>query len=225
MMHEEFIIRQQELVENPTPRVPICLVLDVSGSMTGEPIEELQMGVRMFFDAIRQDEVAQYSAEIAIITFGGEVEKALDFYAINRQQIPKLCARGLTPMGGALDLALDLLEARKGEYSRAGVDYYQPWLVLMTDGEPTDSIDNAALRISELVKSRKLTVFPIGIGDSANMDELAQLSPNRPPLKLKGLNFSEFFLWLSQSVSRVSQSIPGESVVLDIDGIKSWGQV
>jgi uncharacterized protein YegL len=161
--------------------------------MTGEPIEELQMGVRMFFDAIRQDEVAQYSAEIAIITFGGEVEKALDFYAINRQQIPKLCARGLTPMGGALDLALNLLEARKGEYSRAGVDYYQPWLVLMTD--------------------------------SANMDELAQLSPNRPPLKLKGLNFREFFLWLSQSVSRVSQSIPGESVVLDTDGIKSWGQV
>lgn len=224
-MNEEFIIRQQELVENPTPRVPICLVLDVSGSMAGEPIEELQMGVRMFFDAIRQDDVAQYSAEIAIITFGGVVEKALDFYAINRQQIPKLCASGLTPMGGALDLALNLLDARKGEYRRAGVDYYQPWLVLMTDDAPTDSIDSAALRISELVGSRKLTVFPIGIGDSANLEELGQLSPNRPPLKLKGLNFREFFLWLSQSVSRVSQSIPGESVILDTDGIKSWGEV
>ena len=89
-MNEEFIIRQQELVENPTPRVPICLVLDVSGSMSGQPIEELQEGVRMFFDAIREDDVAQYAAEIAIVTFGGVARKALDFFAINRQEVPAM---------------------------------------------------------------------------------------------------------------------------------------
>ncbi len=224
-MNDEFIIRQQELVENPTPRVPICLVLDVSGSMSGKPIEELQEGVRMFFDAIREDDVAQYAAEIAIVTFGGIARKALDFFAINRQEVPAMYADGMTPMGEAIDLALDLLEARKMEYRNAGVDYYQPWMVLMTDGAPTDSIDSAARRINELVKAKKLTVFPIAIGDAANTIELERLSPNRPPLKLKGLNFGEFFLWLSRSVSRVSQSTPGESVTLDTDGIKAWGQV
>lgn len=132
-MNEEFIIRQQELVENPTPRVPICLVLDVSGSMSGDPIEELQEGVRMFFDAIREDDVAQYAAEIAIVTFGGVARKALDFFAINRQEVPPMYADGGTPMGEALDLSLDILEARKTEYRNAGVDYYQPWMVLMTD--------------------------------------------------------------------------------------------
>ena len=50
-------------------------------------------------------------------------------------------------------------------------------------------------------------------------------SPNRPPLKLKGLNFQEFFEWLSQSVSRVSQSTPGDKVELDIEGIKGWAQL
>lgn len=224
-MNEEFIIRQQELVENPTPRVPICLVLDVSGSMSGQPIEELQNGVRMFFDAIREDDVAQYAAEISIVTFGGVARKTLDFFAINRQEVPQLYADGATPMGEALNLALDLLEARKTEYRNAGVDYYQPWMVLMTDGAPTDSIDGAARRIEELVKTKKLTVFPIAIGDAANTLDLARLSPLRPPLKLKGLNFREFFLWLSRSVSRVSQSTPGESVTLDTDGIKAWGQV
>jgi len=224
-MNEEFIIRQQELVENPTPRVPICLVLDVSGSMSGQPIDELQEGVRMFFDAIREDDVAQYAAEIAIVTFGGVARKALDFFAINRQEVPTMYAEGSTPMLEALDLALDLLEARKTEYRNAGVDYYQPWMVLMTDGMPDSSIDSAANRISELVRSKKLTVFPIAIGEGANTVELARLSPNRPPLRLKGLNFREFFLWLSRSVSRVSQSTPGESVTLDTDGIKAWGQV
>lgn len=224
-MNEEFIIRQQELVENPTPRVPICLVLDVSGSMCGEPIEELQEGVRMFFNAIQEDDVARYAAEIAIVTFGGVARKALDFLAINRQEVPTMYADGTTPMGEAMDLALDLLEVRKMEYRNAGVDYYQPWMVLMTDGAPTDSIDSAARRINELVKTKKLAVFPIAIGGEANTSELARLSPNRPPLKLKGLNFREFFLWLSRSVSRVSQSTPGESVNLDMDGIKEWGQV
>lgn len=224
-MQDEFIVRQQELVENPSARVPICLVLDVSGSMSGTPIRELQEGVEMFFDAVRADEVAQYAAEIAIVTFGGQAKKALDFFAISRQEIPSFEATGDTPMGQAVVLALDLLEARKTEYRNAGVDYFQPWMVLMTDGQPTDSIDVAAQRLKELIASKKITVFPIAIGDGADLNELGRLSPNRPPLRLKGLNFGEFFMWLSRSVSRVSQSTPGESVDLDVDGIKAWGQV
>jgi uncharacterized protein YegL len=224
-MSDEFIVRQQELVENPTARVPVCLVLDVSGSMAGKPIQELQDGVKLFFDAIRQDEVAQYAAEISIVTFGGVARKVLDFLAISRQEIPQLSADGATPMGEAVGLALDLLEARKTEYRNAGVDYFQPWMVLMTDGQSTDSTEAAAGRIQALLEAKKLAVFAIAIGDDANIAELSRLSPKRPPMKLKGLNFREFFLWLSQSVSRVSQSTPGESVTLDLDGVKAWGQV
>lgn len=224
-MQDEYIVRQQELVENPSARVPICLVLDVSSSMSGAPLHELQEGVKMFFEAVRGDEVAQYAAEVSIVTFGGTAKKALDFLAIGRQEIPILEANGATPMGEAVVLALELLDARKNEYRNAGVDYYQPWMVLMTDGQPTDSIDLAAQRLKELVASKKITVFPIAIGENAGLDELGRLSPNRPPLRLKGLNFGEFFLWLSRSVSRVSQSTPGETVQLDVDGIKAWGQV
>ena len=224
-MQEEYVLRQEDLVENPTARVPICLVLDVSGSMGGEPIRELQAGVQMFFDAIRQDEVAQYAAEICIVTFGDVAQKALDFMSIDRQEIPTLVANGTTPMGKATSMALDLLEARKEDYKRAGVDYYQPWMVIMTDGEPTDDISTAKARIAASVASKKLTVFPIAIGSSANLQTLSQLSPTRPPLRLKGLNFKGFFEWLSRSVSRVSQSTPGETVALDTAGISAWGQV
>jgi len=224
-MEEQFILRQEDLVDNPTARVPICLVLDVSGSMSGTPINELNSGVRLFFDAIKADEVAQYAAEICIVTFGSTVEKMLDFMSVERQTVPTLVTSGSTPMGEGVAMGLDLLEARKEDYKRAGVDYYQPWMVVMTDGEPTDDISSAANRISALVASKKLTVFPIAIGDSANLATLAKLSPTRPPLRLQGLNFKEFFTWLSRSVSRVSQSMPGESVELDIAGIQAWGKV
>lgn len=224
-MDEQYILRQEDLVENPTARVPICLVLDVSTSMSGSEIAELNEGVHMFFDAIRSDDVAQYAAEIAVVTFGATVEKVVDFMAIDRQTAPTLHANGATPMGEGVSLGLDLLEARKQDYQRAGVDYFQPWIVVMTDGEPTDDIAGAAGRIKALVAAKKLAVFAIGIGTDANLNTLALLSPNRPPLRLRGLNFKEFFTWLSRSVSRVSQSTPGEAVALDVKGIEAWGQV
>lgn len=74
-----------------------------------------------------------------------------------------------------------------------------------------------------MVNQKKLTVFPIGIGSDADMDVLAQFSPKRAPLKLQGLKFREFFAWLSKSVSKTSQSTPGESVKLDVEEIKGWG--
>ena len=75
------------------------------------------------------------------------------------------------------------------------------------------------------MNAKKLTVFPIGIGREADMNALAKFSPKRPPLRLQGLKFKEFFQWLSKSVSKTSQSIPGESIKLDVEGIQGWGEL
>lgn len=224
------LLRLEDLVNNPTARVPVCLCLDVSGSMQGEPIRELNDGVRMFYQAIQEDETALYAAEVCIVTFGSNgAECIADFASLELQpNAPTLIANGMTPMGEAVNLGLDLLERRKNEYKSKGVDYYQPWLVLMTDGEPNgDSaeLSRAIQRTVEMVNDKKLTIFPIGIGSKADFGVLAQFSPKRTPLKLKGLKFREFFEWLGKSVSRTSQSIPGENVPLDVDGIKGWAEL
>lgn len=224
------LIRREDLVNNPTARVPVCLCLDISGTMDGDPIRELNEGVKLFYDAIKEDEVAAYSAEISIVTFGGTSAVCMtDFASLQLQPNPPvLSASGLTPMGEAVNMGLDLLESRKQEYKDAGVDYYQPWLVLMTDGIPNgnpDELKRAIERTVELVDTHKLTIFPIGIGTDADMNVLAQFSPKRSPLRLQGLKFKEFFQWLSQSVSKTSQSIPGENIKLDIGGIKGWADL
>ena len=222
-MGNELILRQEELVENPTARLPVCLVLDTSASMTGSPIKELQEGVNIFFQELLGDEVAKYSAEVAIVTFGGQVEMPVDFAAVTSQTVPSLKAGGMTPMGEAVEKALELLDTRKDEYKRAGVDYYQPWLVLMTDGSPTDSIARASQLVDQLSKDKKLAVFAIGVGNDADMNELGKLSGGRGALKLNGLEFNKFFLWLSASVARVSQSVPGNKV--DLDPVSAWASV
>ena len=206
---------------NTTARVPVCLCLDVSGSMQGHPINELNAGVRMFYDAIRKDEMAFSAADIAIVTFGGNREaKCVQGFSQlwEVSYPPTLTAAGLTPMGEAVTLALDLLDSRKAYYKKNAYEHYQPWLVLMSDGYPEGSDKNvmarAASRTCEMVQRRKLTVFAIGIGNAADRDALARFSPNRPPVKLKGLNFQKFFEWLSQSMSEVSEHEIGAPVRL-----------
>lgn len=224
MSSNEMRIRFEDLLQNPTSRVPIALCLDVSSSMEGEPIAELNSGVRLFFDALRADPIATASAEVAIITFSDEPRMELDFQGLDRiGQPPTLEASGMTDLGGGVMLALDALENRKREYQATGVDYFQPWLVLMTDGAPTTQThQQAAPRVCELESLGKLVVFPIGIGTGADMAVLAQFSKRKRPLRLQGLNFTQFFEWLSKSVVRVSQSRPGEKVQLDTEGLKGW---
>lgn len=218
-----------ELADNPTTRVPICLCLDASSSMDGAPIDELNNCTLMFFDAIKEDEVALYSADIAIITFSNDDARCIrEFAGINNESdIPTIIANGGTPMGEAVNLSLDMLEERKKEYRQNGVDYYQPWLVLMSDGAPNgdpNELDRAIKRVNDLVASKKLVVFAIGVGEYADMDVLAKFSPNRRPLRLQGLKFREFFVWLSQSVVAVSQSTPGESVKLPTN-LDDWAEL
>lgn len=240
------LIRLQDLVDNPTARVPICLCLDTSGSMSQivryensqgiRAIDDLNNGLRQFYEELGSDEVAQYSAEICVVTFGDMAPKLImDFANLERQtDMPPLRANGMTPMGEAVNLALDCLEERKKEYQDKGVDYYQPWLVIMTDGENNgdyNEFERAVSRTVSLVNSRKLTIFPVIISSDDTSAEqeafetLKRFSPNRVPLKMGKTKFKQFFEWLSQSVSRTSVSVPGESVPLDVEGLKGWAKL
>ena len=218
-----------DLVENPTPRVPVSLCIDTSSSMTGDKIRELVRGVNAFYDAVEEDDDAHDAAEISIVEFNSGTSLIQDFASVDRlQRIGTLSPTGLTAMGEGVNLALDTLEDRKAMYSGSGVLYYQPWLVLMTDGQPNGDpreFERAVQRVATMVTAKKLTVFPIGIGADADMTALARFSPNRRPLRLKNLNFKEFFEWLSRSVSRVSRSTPGDAVKLDLTGLDGWAEL
>ena len=227
--YDDELIRRQDLVDNPTTRVPVCLCLDTSGSMRGTPIDELNRGVSQFYKAIREDEVAMYAAEICIVSMGGnEPTIVSDFTSIAQQnEIPELTAFGGTPMAKAVNMALDCLERRKQEYQDAGVDYYQPWLVIMSDGRPNRApvaMETATSRTNELVNNHKLTMFPVLFGDKLDGKEtLQKFSPKRQVLRLSGWKFSQFFEWLSKSVSKTSISMPGENILLD--PVSDWAKL
>jgi len=213
-----------EFTDNPAPRLAVCLCLDTSGSMSGEKLDGLNSGIQQFLEAVRNEPRARDSVEVAVVTFDDTAELVADFSTVERIAVPPLLAGGSTALGAGVRLALDQLALRKARYGSAGIEYYQPWLVLMTDGRPTDpqAVADAARRAAQQVQERKLTVMAIGIGADADLAALQPLSPKRPPVRLKGLAFRELFEWLSRSAVRVSESTPGEEVEADLDGLKRW---
>ena len=211
-----------EFAENPEPRCPCVLLLDVSGSMQGPPINALNEGLQTFKNELNRDDLAKKRVEVAIVSFNTEVKVVEDFVTADQFEPPTLIAQGLTHMGSAIHKGLDIIEARKAQYRTNGVTYYRPWVFLITDGEPQGELDSVVEQAAQRIKSdeanKRVAFFAVGV-EGANMTQLSQIVV-RTPLKLIGLNFQEMFIWLSASMQRVSQSKPDEQVPLPPPG---WG--
>lgn len=244
---------EDDLVLNTSARIPVCLCIDTSASMnkildpnsvklTGEKefidgkwwdivaagdtlMTEMNKGVNKFYEAIQNDDQAAAACEIAIVSFSDDAKVASEFSSIDKKEEFLIDVEGeSTQMGAGLDLALDMLQKRKDEYNTNGIEYYQPWLVIFTDGEPTDSIVKAQQKIREMEDDKKLTVFCLALDSEVNMNILSTLS-KRPALSIKNDKFSEFFEWLGKSVSLVSSSRVGETVKLDMTKLDSWAEI
>lgn len=213
-----------EFAENPEPRCPCVLLLDTSASMTGTPIQALNDGLEIFKDNLITDELAKKRVEVAIISFDNQVKIVQDFITADQFENPILTAQGQTYMGTAIHKALDMIATRKSEYRNNGITYYRPWVFLVTDGEPQGESEKVVKEAGDRVKqeedSKRVAFFAVGV-EGANMDKLGEIV-QRTPLKLRGLNFREMFIWLSASMQQVSHSQVDEQVALPPPG---WGAV
>lgn len=225
----------EDAIEIANPQHPHCatvLLVDTSGSMAGDKIRQLNAGIGYFRDDVVRDDLARKRVEVAIVPFGGSVSAPAGFTSIEELPDAQLQASGGTPMGEAILTAIELVRRRKAEYRELGVDYYRPWIFLITDGEPTDMRPGDE-RWNEVVRAvhagedgREFLFFAVGV-EPADLDVLRRIAPpERPPVQLRPGRFQELFAWLSRSQQRVSASRVGEQLALeDPTGPSGWAQI
>ena len=201
-----------EFTDNPEPRCACVLLLDTSGSMYGPPIQALNMGVSAFKDELEGDPLASLRVETAIVSFDSSVELVQDFATVDSLNTPELHPGGGTAMASGVNFAIDRVEERKQSYREAGISYYRPWIVLITDGASGEPMDAASERVRQAEEAKQLAFFAVGV-EGADMAELNRLAP-RGAMPLNGLAFKEFFVWLSSSMTRVSSSRVDDEISL-----------
>jgi len=213
--------------ENPSPvacdnltHVACALILDTSGSMCGAPIEQLNKGLSLF---VRQttDATLQKCIDVALVSFGETVKSLQNFMPIGEMgTAPELAAGGGTPMGGALDLALDLIEQRKNQYKENSTPYHRPWVFCITDGAPTDDYLKAAQRLKELERKKKVLGYCVGV-DGFNASKMKEIFDKDRIFKLDNIDFPSLFEFLSTSLEKLADSNPEEVDSVEVPAPKT----
>ncbi len=214
-----------ETPDNYEQKCLCTLVLDTSGSMSGQPIQELNRGLQDFYAAIEEDLIAANRLEVSIITFGSSIKTIQEPSLVDNFEMPNLKIGGTTRLVDAVRQAITKTEERKQWYKETGQPYYRPIMVLITDGEPDRDQDVRGLskEIQEAVDAKRFTFWGLGV-KGFNHAVLNEICPNNAPaLPLSGYKFSEFFKWLSNSIGIITKSKEGESI--DLPPVSDWAQM
>lgn len=123
------------------PHLACVLLLDTSGSISGEPIESLNRGIRQFIEQTSMDEMAQKRVDVAVIAFDDEPRVEMDFTPVSQMEPVTLTAGGCTAMGAAIQMAIDKVKERSRFYASLGTQCFKPWIFMISDGTPLDQLD------------------------------------------------------------------------------------
>lgn len=193
--------------------LPVVLLVDTSYSMERVK-EKIRQALIDFGEAIKDDERAVGTAEIMIITFDSEARVIEPFGSAYDYEVPEIKCYGMTAMHSAVDLALKEIEARKKQYGQ-DINYYRPWLYLITDGKPNDEDNGAFERLLQAQTDKHCIFFPIALGDTADLKLLGTLREDHLVFKASKEDFAKAFEWLSNSIITASNSHTGDIITLE----------
>ena len=186
-------------------RLPVYLLLDTSGSMSGEPIEAVKNGVQILVSTLRQDPYALETAFLSVITFDTSAKQIVPLTELAAFQVPTISATGTTALGDALALLADRIDAEVSKTTAEVKGDWKPLVFIMTDGSPTDDWKKG---LSRLQKTRTGIVVACAAGQGADTSVLKQITEVVVQLDTADSStIKAFFKWVSASVSTGSQKV------------------
>jgi len=201
-----------EGLRNPNePHLAFLLLLDTSSSMGSKvgihtKIQLLNEAVARLKEEMMMDEFAASRVDIAVVEFNSSARVVCDWVPLSEFKAPRLEATGMTSMGEAGLLAIDMVKARRSFYKQMGTPSYQGHIFMITDGAPTD--DTTALQQRILYEESKgqhgkLKWFSCAV-PGADEQFLGSLSKRKVAVETN--DFGKLFGWIGDSLCIVSCS-------------------
>lgn len=213
-----------ELRAETKPHATCLILVDTSGSMFGERIDSVNRGIKTFLEQLNNDERSRDTVDVAIVKFDSTVSVVQEFMPASAvKELPSLSSGGATAMGQGLEKAIDMVLERKNLYNSQGIESYIPWIVMFTDGEPTDDILRAKQRLdAENAKSSsgrgRIQLWALAV-EGADYDTLKSLT--KRVLYVTENDYTKIFDWTRKSLAIISVSRVGE--VPDLPSLEGTG--
>ena len=230
-----------KLKETSEIHAACLLLLDCSGSMADEqfrdassdlypyPIDKLNQALEIFHQQAQADQTSRNVIDVCAITFGGarpniaEEVKVLNeqFVPIGDWTPPTLKAYGRTPLWEALEVAIDIAGKQVEACWSEGIETHIPWIVIFTDGIPTDS-DNEN-RVRELIRQANTGTetnqyghIKIWIIATRGADLKVCKSITNRVIAMDDHDYTQIFDWLRKSMVTLTRSKVGDKISVDM---------
>lgn len=150
-----------------TAPLNLCLILDHSGSMNGQPLETVKQAAHRIVDNLSPGD------RLSIVVFDHKAKvlvpnQVIDSPAGVKVEINKLKASGGTAIDEGMRLGIEeLAKGKKDTISQA---------FLLTDGENEHGDNDRCLKLAQLAANFNLTLNTLGFGDHWNQDILERIA-------------------------------------------------
>lgn len=185
-------------------RLPVYLLLDTSGSMSGEPIEAVKNGVQVMISSLRSNPQAQETAYISVITFDSSARQIIPLTDLGTFQMLDIQATGTTSLGEALKVVSNCIDKEVAKTTPETKGDWKPLVFIMTDGSPTDDWQSG---LAEFKKRKTAFTVACAAGNGADTSVLKQITDSVVSLDTDTQSIAKFFAWVTASIGVSSTKV------------------
>jgi uncharacterized protein YegL len=162
---------------------PFYLCLDVSQSMAGEPVSQVNAELPLVLRAIGQDPAVAEVVRFAVVTFSDTARTLLPLADLALvEAMPTVEVEGRTSYAAAFDHLRRVIEADYHAGRSEGERWYRPAVLFVSDGRPTDPDERwrqALARLADPTWKRRPNILAFGFGEAVP-EVLAEVAGNKP---------------------------------------------